>query len=69
MHWGYAMPTSRSTKQCTSCETDDETFEYHGDDLRRMVLCKVCYDDYMAKEMTQYWKDHIQEEKRRTGMN
>ncbi len=63
------MPTSRSTKQCSSCETDDETFEYHGEDLQRMVLCKICYDDYMAKEMTQYWKDHIQEEKRRTGMS
>jgi len=24
-------------------------------------------DQNLAKEMTQYWKDHIQEEKRRTG--
>ena len=67
MHCVVAMSTSRSTKQCSLCDTDDETFEYHGVDLQRMILCKTCYDDYMAKEMTQYWKDHIQEEMRRTG--
>ena len=61
------MSTSLSTTQCSSCDKDHETFEYHGEDLQRIALCKPCYDVYMAKEMTQYWKDHIQEEMRRTG--
>jgi hypothetical protein len=34
---------------------------------KKIELCKECYDQYLAKEMVQYWKDHIEEEKRRSG--
>lgn len=61
------MTTMRSTEQCSACDEDHPTFQYHDKDLQRIALCKSCYDVYMAKEMAQYWKDHIQEEMRRTG--
>jgi len=43
------------------------TNHYHGPGLERIELCKSCYDQYLAKEMVQYWKDHIDEENRRVG--
>ena len=62
-----SMTTKTSDGQCTACEEKGPTFLYHGTDLKKIELCVGCYDAYLAKEMTQYWKDHIQEEKRRTG--
>ena len=44
-----------------------QTYHYHGSDLKRMQLCKPCYDVYLAKEMVSYWQDHMAEEQRRTG--
>ena len=61
------MSAKTSNGQCTACEATGPTFLYHGKDLKKIELCVECYDAYLAKEMTQYWKDHIQEEKRRTG--
>ena len=61
------MGSSTLTGQCTACDEDSPTFLYHGDNLKKIELCKACYDKYLAKEMTQYWKDHIAEERLRTG--
>ena len=68
-HWLRAsnMTSSALTGNCSSCDEDNPTFHYHAENLERMELCKACYDKYLAKEMTQYWKDHIAEEKLRTG--
>jgi len=52
---------------CSSCGKESFTNHYHGSDSEKMELCKPCYDVYLAKEMLQYWKDHIEEEKRRVG--
>ena len=62
------MGSSTLTGQCTACDEDSPTFLYHGDNLKKIELCKACYDKYLAKEMTQYWKDHIAEERLRTGI-
>jgi hypothetical protein len=61
------MTSGSARLTCEACDDDSQTYEYHGEYPKKIVLCKQCYDVYMAKEMTQYWKDHIQEEKRRTG--
>ena len=61
------MTTTSLTGQCVSCEENSPTFLYHGSNLKKIELCVTCYDVYLAKEMTQYWKDHIQEEQRRSG--
>ena len=61
------MTQGTAGQTCEVCNDDRQTYLYHGEYPTRLVLCKQCYDGYMAKEMTQYWKDHIQEEKRRTG--
>ena len=63
------MTSDHLSSKCESCNEDSQTYEYHGEYPTKLVLCKQCYDVYMAKEMTQYWKDHIKEEKRRTGQN
>ena len=52
---------------CSSCGKKAPTNHYHGSDSKKIELCKPCYDVYLAKEMLQYWKDHIEEEKRRVG--
>ena len=52
---------------CNSCGKESFTNQYHGLDSAKMELCKPCYDVYLAKEMLDYWKDHIAEEKRRVG--
>lgn len=52
---------------CSSCKKESSTNHYHGSDSEKIELCKPCYDVYLAKEMLQYWKDHIEEEKRRVG--
>ena len=61
------MSSSGQTGTCNSCDEGNPAFHYHGENLEKMELCKSCYDKYLAKEMTQYWKDHIAEEKLRTG--
>ena len=50
---------------CSSCQREVDTNLYHGSNSQKMELCKECYDQYVAKEMLQYWKDHIAEEERR----
>ena len=50
---------------CSSCQEEVSTNHYHGADSQKIELCKACYDQYLANEMLQYWKDHIEEEKRR----
>ncbi|HII87114.1 MAG TPA: hypothetical protein HA268_04055 [Candidatus Poseidoniaceae archaeon] len=50
---------------CSSCQEEVSTNHYHGADSQKIELCKSCYDQYLAKEMLQYWKDHIEEEQRR----
>ena len=50
---------------CSSCQEEVSTNHYHGADSQKIELCKACYDQYLANEMLQYWKDHIKEEKRR----
>lgn len=52
---------------CVSCQEETDTYQYHNADLSRIQLCKPCYDQYLAKEMVNYWQEHIQEEKRRTS--
>ena len=61
------MATNPVTAQCHHCQAETQTYPYHGPDIKRMQLCKPCYDMYLAKEMVSYWKDHIAEEQRRTG--
>ncbi|MAM36325.1 MAG: hypothetical protein CL988_04055 [Euryarchaeota archaeon] len=61
------MTDSTDVGWCSSCNKAVETNKYHGPDSQKMELCKACYDQYVAKEMLQYWKDHIEEEKRRAG--
>tara|TARA_B100001093_G_scaffold82724_1_gene74127 strand:+ start:257 stop:448 length:192 start_codon:yes stop_codon:yes gene_type:complete len=62
--------TDRSlTGKCSSCGEGNPTFHYHAENLEKIELCKACYDVYLAKEMTQYWKSHIEEEKARTRGN
>ena len=61
------MPPSQSDATCIACDDESITFEYHGADLEKVRLCRRCYDQYLAREMVNYWKDHIDEEKRRTG--
>lgn len=61
------MSQSLSTNSCSACDEDDETFQYHGPNLSKMQLCRRCYDQYLAKEMVNYWKNHMEEEERRTG--
>ena len=60
------MTTTSLTGQCVSCEERKPTFLYHTGDLKKIELCVACYDAYLAREMTQYWKDHIQEEEKRS---
>ena len=55
------------TGKCSACNEKKTTFLYHGSNSKKIELCKACYDEYHAKEMIQYWKDHIAEEKLRTG--
>jgi len=52
---------------CSSCQRKVDTNLYHGSNSDKMELCKECYDQYAAKEMLQYWKDHIAEEERRAN--
>ena len=52
---------------CSHCDTEAATNHYHGPGLKRIPLCRTCYDQYVAKEMVAYWKDHIAEEERRAG--
>ncbi len=61
------MKESPLTGLCSACGKADQTNHYHGENLQKIELCKECYDQYLAKEMVQYWKDHIEEEKRRSG--
>ena len=61
------MATTPPIGQCVSCDEKNPTFLYHSRDLKKIELCVECYDAYLANEMTQYWKDHIQEEERRSG--
>ena len=56
------------TGKCSACDEKKPTFLYHGSNSKKIELCKACYDEYHAKEMIQYWKDHIAEEKLRTGI-
>ncbi len=64
---GKIMTQGPNTGVCISCKKESATSHYHGSDSQKMELCKSCYDVYLAKEMLQYWKDHIEEEKRRVG--
>jgi len=61
------VTNSEPSNFCSSCEKSVSTNHYHGPGLERIELCKSCYDQYLAKEMVQYWKDHIDEEYRRVG--
>ena len=61
------MYTNPIIAQCQHCQAETQTYHYHGSDLKRMQLCKPCYDVYLAKEMVSYWQDHMAEEQRRTG--
>lgn len=59
------MAETDSIGWCSSCQKEVSTNHYHGADSQKIELCKSCYDQYLAKEMLQYWKDHIEEEQRR----
>ena len=61
------MASQLLTGICSHCQLTTETYLYHGSDLTRIELCKACYDQYLAKEMVGYWKDHIAEERKRTS--
>ena len=61
------MTKSQLTGFCSACGKTGVTNLYHGENSKKIELCKTCYDQYLAKEMVQYWKDHIEEEKRRSG--
>ena len=61
------MPKPVLTGICSACGLKSLTHLYHGSNSQKMELCKECYDQYVAKEMLQYWKDHIAEEERRAG--
>ena len=61
------MTKSQLTGFCSACGKRGATNLYHGENSQKIELCKTCYDQYLAKEMVQYWKDHIEEEKRRSG--
>ena len=60
------MATKPVTALCSGCQLETQTFLYHGPEQNKLQLCKDCYDHYLAKEMVNYWKDHIAEEQRRT---
>tara|TARA_B100001093_G_scaffold161346_3_gene153798 strand:+ start:36720 stop:36953 length:234 start_codon:yes stop_codon:yes gene_type:complete len=34
---------------------------------RKKELCRTCFDQVLAKEQLNYWKEHIAEEQRRTA--
>ena len=61
------MSNSNGLGYCSQCNRTTTTYHYHGSNLDKIELCKQCYDQYLAKQMVQYWKDHIAEEKRRSG--
>ena len=61
------MVTLPNHAACATCGKETDTYYYHSSDLSRIQLCKPCYDQYLAKEMVDYWKDHIAEEQRRTS--
>ena len=60
------MAKSSLTGFCSACGEARATNHYHDENLEKIELCKECYDQYLAKEMVQYWKDHIEEEMRRS---
>ena len=61
------MVTKPNHATCEECGKETDTYQYHNYDLSKIQLCKPCYDQYLAKEMVNYWKDHIAEEQRRTS--
>tara|TARA_B100000459_G_scaffold102610_1_gene58887 strand:+ start:240 stop:431 length:192 start_codon:yes stop_codon:yes gene_type:complete len=61
------MNNSSVASYCSSCRKTVPTNLYHDSNLKKIKLCKQCYDQYLAKEMVQYWKDHIEEEARRVN--
>tara|TARA_B100000214_G_scaffold373341_1_gene353479 strand:+ start:307 stop:498 length:192 start_codon:yes stop_codon:yes gene_type:complete len=61
------MNNSSVASYCAPCGKTVQTNLYHDSNLEKIKLCKQCYDQYLANEMVQYWKDHIDEEARRVG--
>ena len=61
------MANSNEWGNCSQCNQNTTTYHYHGSNLEKIELCKQCYDQYLAKQMVQYWKDHIAEEERRSS--
>ena len=52
---------------CKQCKKETATYQYHGANLKKLQLCKECYDEYLAEQMVNYWKEHIAEEEQRTS--
>lgn len=72
------MDDTSRTGVCSVCGEKRPTNMYHGakksrapDEVltRKIELCRECFDQVLAREQVNYWKEHIAEERRRTRAN
>jgi hypothetical protein len=64
---GQKLPTNMYHGALEHYAADEKAGNAGESFVRKVELCRECFDQVLAREQVNYWKEHIAEEQRRFG--